>query len=62
MYFFLQQKTENVLQEMLNKKNVIPIKEQMNAVKDSMAVNQTSFCLSPPFIERIRCKTVENNS
>ncbi|XP_026222650.1 synaptonemal complex protein 2 isoform X2 [Anabas testudineus] len=50
----LKQKTENVLQEMLNKKNVIPIKEQMNAVKDSMAVNQTSFCLSPPFIERIR--------
>uniref|UniRef100_A0A4W6C0X2 Synaptonemal complex protein 2 n=1 Tax=Lates calcarifer TaxID=8187 RepID=A0A4W6C0X2_LATCA len=48
-----KQRPENVLQQSLklNKKNV---QEQMNALKDSWAARQTSFCLSPPFIERMR--------
>uniref|UniRef100_A0AAQ5XNA1 Uncharacterized protein n=1 Tax=Amphiprion ocellaris TaxID=80972 RepID=A0AAQ5XNA1_AMPOC len=47
---------ENVLQETskLNKKNVIPAEEQMSAMKDSWAACQTSFCPSPPFIEKMR--------
>lgn len=60
-FVFPQQRPENVLQQSLklNKKNV---QEQMNALKDSWAARQTSFCLSPPFIERMRCKTVERLS
>ncbi|XP_070767245.1 synaptonemal complex protein 2 [Enoplosus armatus] len=51
-----QQRPENVLPETskLNKKNVIPAEEQMNALKDSWDARQTSFCPSPPFIERMR--------
>ncbi|XP_037627909.1 synaptonemal complex protein 2 isoform X8 [Sebastes umbrosus] len=48
-----QQRPENVLPETskLNKKNA---QEQMNGLKDSWAARQTSFCPSPPFIERMR--------
>lgn len=62
--FFQQQRPENVLPETskLDKKNVVPAQEQMNALKDSRAARQTSFCPSPPFIERMRCKTVESHS
>ncbi|XP_035863717.1 synaptonemal complex protein 2 isoform X3 [Sander lucioperca] len=52
-----QQRPENVLPETsrkLNKKNVVPAQEQMNGLKDSWAACQTSFCLSPPLIERMR--------
>ncbi|XP_040915914.1 synaptonemal complex protein 2-like [Toxotes jaculatrix] len=51
-----KQRPANVPQETskLNKKNVVPVQEQMNALKDSWAARQTSFCLSPPFIERMR--------
>ncbi|XP_008273995.1 synaptonemal complex protein 2 [Stegastes partitus] len=47
---------ENVLQETskLNKKNVISAQEQMSALKDSWAACQTSFCPSPPSIEKMR--------
>ncbi|XP_024862049.1 synaptonemal complex protein 2 isoform X1 [Kryptolebias marmoratus] len=38
----------------LNKKNVIRAQEQMSALKDSLAACQTSFCPSPPFIEKMR--------
>ncbi|XP_035513508.1 synaptonemal complex protein 2-like [Morone saxatilis] len=52
----LKQRPENVLPETLklNKRNVAPAQDQMNALKDSLAVRQTSFCPSPPFIERMR--------
>ncbi|XP_074501267.1 synaptonemal complex protein 2 [Sebastes fasciatus] len=48
-----QQRPENVLPETskLNKKNA---QEQMNGLKDSWAARQTSFCPSPPFIEKMR--------
>lgn len=61
---FQQQRPENVLPETskFNKKNVAPAQEQMNALKDSWAGRQTSFCPSPPFIERMRCKTEESHS
>ncbi|KAM4738199.1 LOW QUALITY PROTEIN: synaptonemal complex protein 2 [Anableps anableps] len=51
-----QVKAGNVPQEtlMLNKKNVIPGREQTSALKDSLAACQTSFCPSPPFIEKMR--------
>lgn len=53
-----QIKAGNILQEtlMLNKKNVIPGREQTSSLKDSLAACQTSFCPSPPFIEKMRCK------
>ncbi|XP_037540184.1 synaptonemal complex protein 2 [Nematolebias whitei] len=38
----------------LNKKNVIPDREQISSLKDSLAAGQTSFCPSPPFIEHMR--------
>ncbi|KAK5602052.1 hypothetical protein CRENBAI_017232 [Crenichthys baileyi] len=49
-------KAVNVPQEtlMLNKKNVIPGREQTSALKDSLAACHTSFCPSPPFIEQMR--------
>lgn len=37
-------------------------KEQMNMLKDPWARCQTSPCPSPPFIERMRCKSVESLS
>ncbi|XP_023283356.1 synaptonemal complex protein 2 [Seriola lalandi dorsalis] len=51
-----QQRPENVLQETskLRKKKVIPVLEEMNALKDSWAARQTSFCPSPPFVEKMR--------
>ncbi|XP_022597535.1 synaptonemal complex protein 2 [Seriola dumerili] len=51
-----QQRPENVLQETskLHKKNVIPVLEEMNALKDSWAARQTSFSPSPPFVEKMR--------
>ncbi|XP_034732402.1 synaptonemal complex protein 2 isoform X2 [Etheostoma cragini] len=52
-----QQRPENVLPETsrkLNKKNVVPAQEQMNGLKDSWAARHTSFCSSPPLIERMR--------
>lgn len=64
-FVFQQQRPENVLPETsrkLNKKNVVPAQEQMNGLKDSWAACQTSFCLSPPLIERMRCKTVQSHS
>ncbi|XP_029292237.1 synaptonemal complex protein 2 isoform X3 [Cottoperca gobio] len=53
---YKQQRSENVLLETskFNKKNVVPAQEQMNGLKDSWAARQTSFCPSPPFIERMR--------
>ncbi|XP_043982155.1 synaptonemal complex protein 2 [Gambusia affinis] len=52
----LKIKAGNILQEtlMLNKKNVIPGREQTSSLKDSLAACQTSFCPSPPFIEKMR--------
>ncbi|XP_014846919.1 PREDICTED: synaptonemal complex protein 2 [Poecilia mexicana] len=52
----LKVKAGNILQEtlMLNKKNVIPGREQTSSLKDSLAACQTSFCPSPPFIEKMR--------
>ncbi|XP_047228681.1 synaptonemal complex protein 2 isoform X4 [Girardinichthys multiradiatus] len=52
----LKVKAVNVPQEtlMLNKKNVIPGREQTSALKDSLAACHTSFCPSPPFIEQMR--------
>ncbi|XP_051805719.1 synaptonemal complex protein 2 [Acanthochromis polyacanthus] len=52
----LKLRPDNVLQETskLNKKNIIPAQEQMSALKDSWASCQTSFCPSPPFIEKMR--------
>ncbi|XP_054905451.1 synaptonemal complex protein 2 isoform X2 [Poeciliopsis prolifica] len=46
----------NILQEtlMLNKKNVIPGREQTSYLKDSLAACQISFCPSPPFTEKMR--------
>ncbi|XP_041859500.1 synaptonemal complex protein 2 [Melanotaenia boesemani] len=46
----------NVLQETskLNKKNIRPAEEQMSGLKDSLAASQTSFCQSPPSIEKMR--------
>ncbi|XP_049921300.1 synaptonemal complex protein 2-like [Epinephelus moara] len=52
-----QQRPENVLPETsrkLSKKHVVPAREQMNGLKDSRATRQTSFCPSPPLIERMR--------
>nr|XP_033486036.1 synaptonemal complex protein 2-like [Epinephelus lanceolatus] len=52
-----QQRPENVLPETsrkLSKKHVVPAREQMNGLKDSWAARQTSFCPSPPLIERMR--------
>ncbi|XP_056241980.1 synaptonemal complex protein 2 [Seriola aureovittata] len=51
-----KQRPENVLQETskLRKKKVIPVLEEMNALKDSWAARQTSFCPSPPFVEKMR--------
>ncbi|XP_071331947.1 synaptonemal complex protein 2 isoform X2 [Trachinotus anak] len=48
-----QKRPEKVLQETskLNKKKVL---EQKNVLKDYWAARQTSFCPSPPFIERMR--------
>ncbi|KAK1898688.1 Synaptonemal complex protein 2 [Dissostichus eleginoides] len=47
---------KNVLPETskFNKKNYAHAKDQMNGVKDSWAARQTSFCPSPPLIERMR--------
>ncbi|XP_063745820.1 synaptonemal complex protein 2 [Eleginops maclovinus] len=47
---------KNVLPETLkfNKKNDALAKDQMNGLKDSWAARQTSFCPSPPLIERMR--------
>ncbi|XP_027878082.1 synaptonemal complex protein 2 isoform X1 [Xiphophorus couchianus] len=52
----LKIKAGNILQEtlMLNKKNVIPGREQTSSLKDSLAACQTSFCPTPPFIEKMR--------
>ncbi|XP_032375632.1 synaptonemal complex protein 2 isoform X3 [Etheostoma spectabile] len=53
----LKRRPENVLPETsrkLNKKNVVPAQEQMNGLKYSWAARQTSFCPSPPLIERMR--------
>lgn len=52
----LKMRPQNVLQETskMNKKNVASIQEQMSALKDSWASCQTSFCPSPPFIEKMR--------
>lgn len=57
--FFQGQRPEDVFQETLkiNKKTVVPFPDQMKALKESLTVRQTSFCPSPPFIERMRCKT-----
>ncbi|XP_059189388.1 synaptonemal complex protein 2 isoform X2 [Centropristis striata] len=51
-----QQRPENIIPKpsKLNKKDVIPAKEQTNGLKDSWAARETSFCRSPPFIERMR--------
>ncbi|AWP09495.1 putative synaptonemal complex protein 2 [Scophthalmus maximus] len=50
------QRPEDVFQETLkiNKKTVVPFPDQMKALKESLTVRQTSFCPSPPFIERMR--------
>ncbi|KAJ4934026.1 hypothetical protein JOQ06_006833, partial [Pogonophryne albipinna] len=47
---------KNVLPETskFNKKNYAHAKDQMNGVKDSWAARHTSFCPSPPLIERMR--------
>ncbi|XP_075331608.1 uncharacterized protein sycp2 [Odontesthes bonariensis] len=46
----------NVLQETskLNKENMVPAQEQTGALKNSLAACQSSFCPSPPFIEKMR--------
>ncbi|XP_034446233.1 synaptonemal complex protein 2 isoform X1 [Hippoglossus hippoglossus] len=51
-----QQRPENVLQvtSKFSKKKITPVQEQKNALKESLAARQTSFCPSPPFIERMR--------
>ncbi|XP_040010003.1 synaptonemal complex protein 2-like [Xiphias gladius] len=51
-----KQRPKNVLRETSKsiKKNVFPVQEQTNALKDSWAAHQTSFCPSPPSIERMR--------
>ncbi|CAG6021345.1 unnamed protein product [Menidia menidia] len=43
----------NVLRESSRSKN-IPVQEQKSALKNSLAAYQTSFCPSPPFIEKMR--------
>ncbi|XP_041654666.1 synaptonemal complex protein 2 [Cheilinus undulatus] len=50
------EKLERVLSETskLKKKIAAPGEEQTGALKDSWAAGQTSFSLSPPFIERMR--------
>ncbi|XP_047187101.1 synaptonemal complex protein 2-like isoform X2 [Scophthalmus maximus] len=50
------QRPEDVFQETLkiNKKTIVPFPDQMKALKESLTVRQTSFCPSPPFIERMR--------
>lgn len=45
----------------LNKRNLSHAERQMNAFKDSWAACQTPSCPSPPFIERMRCKTVKSS-
>ncbi|XP_033942241.1 synaptonemal complex protein 2 isoform X2 [Pseudochaenichthys georgianus] len=47
---------KNVLPETskFNKKNYAHAKDQMNGVKDSWAARHSSFCPSPPLIERMR--------
>lgn len=57
--FFLLQKPETVFQETLkSKRSVIPVKERVNTLKNSVAANQTSVGLSSPFRESMRCKNV----
>ncbi|XP_053281245.1 synaptonemal complex protein 2 [Pleuronectes platessa] len=53
---FKQQRPENVLQvtSKFSKKKITPVREQKNALKESMAARQTSFCPSPAFMERMR--------
>ncbi|XP_029361274.1 synaptonemal complex protein 2 [Echeneis naucrates] len=51
----LKQRPKNVCQSTLTlNKNGDPVLEEMNALKDSFAAHQTSFCPSAPFIERMR--------
>ncbi|XP_069382156.1 synaptonemal complex protein 2 [Paralichthys olivaceus] len=51
-----KKKPENVLQvtSKFSKKKITPVQEQMNALKEKLAARQTSFCPSPPSIERMR--------
>ncbi|XP_070825464.1 synaptonemal complex protein 2 [Chaetodon trifascialis] len=51
-----QQRPKNVVPETskINKGNVSPVREQMNALKDCWAARQTSFCPCPPSTERMR--------
>ncbi|KAI9530932.1 hypothetical protein NQZ68_000423 [Dissostichus eleginoides] len=55
-FAFQELRPKNVLPETskFNKKNYAHAKDQMNGVKDSWAARQTSFCPSPPLIERMR--------
>ncbi|XP_038579496.1 synaptonemal complex protein 2 isoform X5 [Micropterus salmoides] len=51
-----RQRPEKVVPETsrLNKKNDVPAQEHTATLKDSWAARQTSFCPSPPSIERMR--------
>ncbi|XP_029132895.2 synaptonemal complex protein 2, partial [Labrus bergylta] len=50
---FKQRRLDIELPETLNKKMVAPAEELTRSLKDWVA-GQTSFCLSPPFIDRMR--------
>ncbi len=62
LFVLQQQRPENVVPDTskLNKRNVSPVKEQTNALKDSRASRQTSLCSHPSSMERMRCKTEDS--